>query len=195
MDERPRRKARRAFIARPASNARLTPAITRAIRSLSRHRNTRNSSSVQMAGSFNQAIANSFHPGPKRKCSSRAIAQREFRFLTIQMDPRFKTAAVVRTIPLPNFLVMGVNHIWTGYDHFCFIRPTHSHRNFASSFKTSLLHDSHSITLAVATLSCPVLEPDWSNHSSLRRSFMWHRKSAAWRNDPKGRWLLTFAFA
>src|SRR5262249_42997101 len=57
--------------------------------------------------------------------------------VTIQMDPAdSKPSAVVRNNSFADFLVMGVKHIWTGYDHLLFLFGLLIvTSNFASSFK------------------------------------------------------------
>ena len=56
---------------------------------------------------------------------------------------------------MPDFLVMGVKHIWTGYDHLLFLLGLLIvTRNFSSAVKIiTCFTIAHSITLAVATLS------------------------------------------
>jgi hydrogenase/urease accessory protein HupE len=117
--------------------------------------------------------------------------------VTIQMDPvDSKPAAVVRNNSFADFLVMGVKHIWTGYDHLLFLFGLLIvTRNFVSSFKIiTCFTIAHSITLAVATLSMVqfssrVVEP------LIAVSIVYVGIENLIRgDDPKGRWLLTFAF-
>jgi len=113
------------------------------------------------------------------------------------MDPAdSKPAAVVRNNSFADFLVMGVKHIWTGYDHLLFLFGLLIvTRNFASSFKIiTCFTIAHSITLAVATLSLVqfssrIVEP------LIAASIVYVGIENLLRgDDPKGRWLLTFAF-
>lgn len=117
--------------------------------------------------------------------------------VTIQMNPAdSKPAAVVRNNSFADFLVMGVKHIWTGYDHLLFLFGLLIvTRNFVSSFKIiTCFTIAHSITLAVATLSMVqfssrVVEP------LIAASIVYVGVENLVRgDDPKGRWLLTFAF-
>lgn len=95
-----------------------------------------------------------------------------------------------------DFLVMGVKHIWTGYDHLLFLFGLLIvTRNFSSSFKIiTCFTIAHSITLAVATLSLVqfssrIVEP------LIAASIVYVGIENLIRgDDPKGRWLLTFAF-
>lgn len=117
--------------------------------------------------------------------------------VTIQMNPAdSKPAAVVRNNSFADFLVMGVKHIWTGYDHLLFLFGLLIvTRNFVSSFKIiTCFTIAHSITLAVATVSMVqfssrVVEP------LIAASIVYVGIENLVRgDDPKGRWLLTFAF-
>jgi hydrogenase/urease accessory protein HupE len=117
--------------------------------------------------------------------------------VTIQMDPAdSQPVAVVRNNSFADFLVMGVKHIWTGYDHLLFLLGLLIvTRNFASSFKIiTCFTIAHSITLAVATLSLVqfssrIVEP------LIAASIVYVGIENLFRgDDPKGRWLLTFAF-
>lgn len=95
-----------------------------------------------------------------------------------------------------DFLAMGVKHIWTGYDHLLFLFGLMIvTRNFKSSVKIiTCFTIAHSITLAVATLnlveiSSRVVEPLIAAsivYVGLENIFS--------RGEPKGRWVLTFAF-
>jgi hydrogenase/urease accessory protein HupE len=117
--------------------------------------------------------------------------------VTIQMDPvNSKPETVVRNNSFTDFLVMGVKHIWTGYDHLLFLFGLLIvTRNFASSVKIiTCFTIAHSITLAVATLSLVqfssrIVEP------LIAASIVYVGIENLIRgDDPKGRWLLTFAF-
>jgi len=117
--------------------------------------------------------------------------------VTIQMEPvNSSPAAIDRNNSFADFLVMGVKHIWTGYDHLLFLFGLLIvTRNFASSFKIiTCFTIAHSITLAVATLSLVkissrIVEP------LIAASIVYVGIENLLRgDDPKGRWLLTFAF-
>lgn len=117
--------------------------------------------------------------------------------VTIQMDPvNSKPETIVRNNSFADFLVMGVKHIWTGYDHLLFLFGLLIvTRNFASSVKIiTCFTIAHSITLAVATLSLVqfssrIVEP------LIAASIVYVGIENLVRgDDPKGRWLLTFAF-
>jgi len=117
--------------------------------------------------------------------------------VTIQMNPAdSKPTDVVQKNAFADFLVMGVKHIWTGYDHLLFLFGLLIvTRNFISSFKIiTCFTIAHSITLTVATLSMVqfssrVVEP------LIAVSIVYVGIENLIRgDDPKGRWLLTFAF-
>jgi len=102
----------------------------------------------------------------------------------------------IRTHTFADFLLLGVKHIWTGYDHLLFLFGLLIvTRNFASSLKIiTCFTIAHSITLAVATLSLVqissrIVEP------LIAASIVYVGLENAFRgDDPNGRWLLTFAF-
>ena len=95
-----------------------------------------------------------------------------------------------------DFLLMGVKHIWTGYDHLLFLFGLLIvTRNFTASIKIiTCFTVAHSITLAVSTLSLVhissrIVEP------LIAVSIVYVGIENLLRgDDPKGRWLLTFAF-
>lgn len=120
--------------------------------------------------------------------------------VTIQMDPMQPATTRHTSSSFFEFLQMGVRHIWTGYDHLLFLFGLLIvARNFASSVKIiTCFTIAHSITLAVATLRIiPV-----SDHTSSRvvepliaASIVYVGIENLLRGgQPKGRWLLTFAF-
>ena len=95
-----------------------------------------------------------------------------------------------------NFLAMGVEHIWTGYDHLLFLFGLLVvTRNFKSSIKIiTCFTIAHSLTLAIATLnlvqiSSRLVEP------LIAASIVYVGVENLFsRGEPKGRWVLTFAF-
>jgi hydrogenase/urease accessory protein HupE len=117
--------------------------------------------------------------------------------VTVEMDP-VETAAAPRPVShsFADFLVMGVEHIWKGYDHLLFLFGLLIvTRNFKSSVKIiTCFTIAHSITLAVATLSLVhissrIVEP------LIAASIVYVGIENLLRgDDPKGRWLLTFGF-
>jgi hydrogenase/urease accessory protein HupE len=117
--------------------------------------------------------------------------------VTVHVDAVSATpASVGHANSFADFLVMGVKHIWTGYDHLLFLFGLLIvTRNFASSLKIiTCFTIAHSITLAVATLSLVqfssrIVEP------LIAASIVYVGIENLVRgDDPKGRWLLTFAF-
>jgi hydrogenase/urease accessory protein HupE len=117
--------------------------------------------------------------------------------ITVQMDAaEAKPMAEATKTSFADFLVMGVKHIWTGYDHLLFLFGLLIvTKNFGSSVKIiTCFTIAHSITLAVATLSLVqissrIVEP------LIAASIVYVGVENLFRgDDPKGRWLLTFAF-
>jgi hydrogenase/urease accessory protein HupE len=117
--------------------------------------------------------------------------------VTIQRNvAKAQAAAPAIRSSFADFLLMGVKHIWTGYDHLLFLFGLLIvTRNFASSAKIiTCFTIAHSITLALATLSLVqissrIVEP------LIAASIVYVGIENLLRgDDPKGRWLLTFAF-
>ena len=119
--------------------------------------------------------------------------------LTIEMGK--VTSSVAKTSDAPKqsftgFLALGVEHILTGYDHLLFL--------FALLIVTSRFMPAlkiitcftiaHSITLAIATLNV-VHIPSRIVEPLIAASIVYVGIENLFRgDDPKGRWLLTFAF-
>ena len=117
--------------------------------------------------------------------------------VTLQMDAlNAQSPGTSHKNSFADFLLMGVKHIWTGYDHLLFLFGLLIvTRNFGSSVKIiTCFTIAHSITLAVATLSLVqfsrrIVEP------LIAASIVYVGIENLFRgDDPKGRWLLTFAF-
>jgi len=94
------------------------------------------------------------------------------------------------------FLMLGVKHIWTGYDHLLFLSALLLVcRNFKSAIQVvTCFTVAHSLTLAFATLnlvwvSSRVVEP------AIAASIIYVGVENLLRPEgPKGRWLVTFLF-
>ena len=95
------------------------------------------------------------------------------------------------------FLKLGVEHIWTGYDHLLFLfallivcRSFRSIVGIVSCFTIA-----HSATLALATLNLVNL-PSRLVESAIAASIVFVGLENLWRRgeEPRGRWALTFAF-
>ena len=117
--------------------------------------------------------------------------------ITLQLAPAAeKPLAASKSNSFADFLVLGVRHIWTGYDHLLFLLGLLIvTRNFVSSLKIITCFTlAHSITLAVATLSLvhlssKVVEP------LIAASIVYVGVENLLRgDDAKGRWLLAFGF-
>jgi hydrogenase/urease accessory protein HupE len=94
------------------------------------------------------------------------------------------------------FLRLGVEHILTGYDHLLFLLGLLIvARTFASSLAIiTSFTIAHSITLAVATLDL-IQIPGRIIEPLIAGTIVYVGLENLFRNDdPKGRWLLTFAF-
>jgi len=116
---------------------------------------------------------------------------------------QFAPAAAATTTPSPatlpsfaGFLKLGVEHILTGYDHllFLFALLVVTSR-FTSALKIiTCFTVAHTITLVVATVSSVQISSRLVE-SLIAASIVYVALENLLRgNDPKGRWLLTFAF-
>jgi hypothetical protein len=98
------------------------------------------------------------------------------------------------------FLKMGVSHIWTGYDHLLFLFGLLIvTKNFRSSVTIiTCFTIAHSISLAAATLNLVPVTPHFSSkvvEPLIAVSIIYVGVENLIRSgEPKGRWLLTFAF-
>ena len=136
---------------------------------------------------------------PKGEALAERLLSANSDTVTVQMD-QGETKPAPRLNENRNsfadFLMMGVKHIWTGYDHLLFLFGLLIvTRNFSSSIElVTCFTIAHSITLAVATLSLVqvssrIVEP------LIAASIVYVGIENLFRgDDPKGRWLLTFAF-
>jgi len=135
-----------------------------------------------------------------RKSGGESIAESLLSAHAAEMSVELSGTATAERSPTEtsflDFLVMGVKHIWTGYDHLLFLFGLMIvTRNFKASVKIiTCFTIAHSITLAVATLnlveiSSRIIEP------LIAASIVFvGLENIFSRGEPKGRWMLTFAF-
>ena len=106
-------------------------------------------------------------------------------------------AEPVETPTFWGFLQLGVEHIWTGYDHLLFLFALlvvcRSFRSIVAIITCFTL--AHSITLALATLEVVNL-PSRFVEAAIAASIIFVGLENVVRRgaEPKGRWALTFAF-
>ena len=95
------------------------------------------------------------------------------------------------------FIKLGIEHIWTGFDHLLFLfalllvcRSFRSIVGIVSCFTLA-----HSLTLALATLNIVNL-PSRLVEAAIAASIVFVGVENLWRRgeEPRGRWALTFAF-
>ena len=95
------------------------------------------------------------------------------------------------------FIRLGVEHIWTGYDHLLFLFALlivcRSFRSIVGIISCFTL--AHSLTLALATLNV-VNMPSRLVEPAIAASIVFVGAENLWRRgeEPRGRWALTFAF-
>jgi len=127
------------------------------------------------------------------------LLSRNSTLIVVQFDPGAAATTTPSPATLPSFagfLKLGVEHILTGYDHllFLFVLLVVTSR-FTSALKIiTCFTVAHTITLVVATvssvqISSRLVEP------LIAASIVYVALENLLRgDDPKGRWLLTFAF-
>jgi hydrogenase/urease accessory protein HupE len=151
------------------------------------------------------SILGQFSPGHRQlfsildasgaKLAERLVSSRA-NSITIELDRPGAAPAARPTNAFFGFLKMGVEHIWTGYDHLLFLFALLLVTgNFLSSAKIITCFTlAHSITLALATLNL-VQIPSRLVEPLIAASIVYVGVENLLRRDgPKGRWLLTFAF-
>ena len=120
--------------------------------------------------------------------------------ITIQMDLADPKSPPSKKTSFAGFLAMGVQHIWTGYDHLLFLFGLLIvTRNFKSSVTIiTCFTIAHSISLAAATLNLVPVSDHFSSRvvePAIAASIVYVGIENLIRGgDPKGRWLLTFGF-
>jgi len=133
----------------------------------------------------------------------------------IQVDAGPSSPAATNTVPAPaaetappstptkstgsafrQFVLLGVEHIGTGYDHLLFLFAllvvTRSFRSALVVITAFTL--AHSITLAVATFNLVQLPARYTEPLIAATIVYVGVENLARRGDPHGRWMLTFAF-
>ncbi|MEO5802912.1 MAG: HupE/UreJ family protein [Verrucomicrobiota bacterium] len=94
------------------------------------------------------------------------------------------------------FFVLGIHHIWTGYDHLLFLFALLIVcDSFASIAKiVTCFTLAHSLTLALATLNIVQIRSDIIEPTIAASIVYVGLENILRKGHPKGRWLLTFAF-
>jgi hypothetical protein len=121
--------------------------------------------------------------------------------IKVEMDmAEPKPPAATEKMSFVGFLKMGIQHIWTGYDHLLFLFGLLIvTRNFKSSITIiTCFTIAHSISLAAATLNLVPVSGRFSSRivePAIAASIVYVGIENLVRGgDPKGRWLLTFGF-
>jgi hydrogenase/urease accessory protein HupE len=117
-------------------------------------------------------------------------------FASLEIEPAATIAAEPAHNSFLGFVAMGVEHIWTGYDHLLFLFGLLAvTRNLRTVIKIiTCFTVAHSLTLALAALnvvnlSSRLVEP------AIAASIVFVGVENFLRNgEPKGRWLLTLLF-
>jgi hydrogenase/urease accessory protein HupE len=98
--------------------------------------------------------------------------------------------------PFRQFLWLGVEHIWTGYDHLLFLFAL---LIVVSGFRPAAViitcfTVAHSVTLGLATLDVVNLPSRWVEPFIAATIIYVGAENLIRREGPRGRWLLTFGF-
>lgn len=95
------------------------------------------------------------------------------------------------------FLKLGVEHIWTGYDHLLFLLALLIVcQTFRSTFAiVTCFTIAHSLTLGLATFSLVLISPQWVEPMIAASIVIVGVENLVRRGkEPKGRWMVTFGF-
>ncbi len=101
----------------------------------------------------------------------------------------------LRLQSVPNFVLLGVEHIFTGYDHILFLISLlllgDGFRNLVKIVTAFTI--AHSITLTLAVLNLVTAPPAFIE-SAIAFSIVYVAAENLWRKEVKNRWLMTFGF-
>ena len=116
--------------------------------------------------------------------------------IIIQFDGAASAPTQQPAPPLANFILMGLEHIGTGYDHLLFLFAllvvTRTFRSALVVITAFTL--AHTITLAVATFNWVTISPNLTE-PAIALTIVYVGLENLWRHgDPHRRWLLTFSF-
>ncbi|HTL72993.1 MAG TPA: HupE/UreJ family protein, partial [bacterium] len=116
---------------------------------------------------------------------------------TVALPLNSETAAPAKAAhTFADFVLMGIEHIGTGYDHLLFLFAllvvTRSFRSALAVITAFTL--AHSITLAISTFNLYTLSPRMTE-PLIAATIVYVGLENLWRRgDPHQRWLLTFSF-
>ena len=134
--------------------------------------------------------------GPLNETLAERLISQDFPAISIALDPETIVARETAPRTFVGFLVLGVEHIGMGYDHLLFLFGL---LIVARGFKSSLLIITcftlaHTITLGVATFGWFALRPAITEPLIALSIVYVGVENLLCKGEPKGRWLLTFAF-
>ena len=114
----------------------------------------------------------------------------------IQLEQTNISATQQPTLTFANFILMGLEHIGTGYDHLLFLFALLVvTRTFRSALVViTAFTVAHTITLAVATFNWVTISPNLTE-PAIALTIVYVGLENLWRHgNPHRRWLLTFCF-
>jgi len=134
--------------------------------------------------------------GPLEEILAERLINQDSPVITIVLDSETIAAREGAPQTFLGFLILGVEHIGMGYDHLLFLFAL---LIVTRTFKASLLVITsftlaHTITLGVATLGWFALKPSITEPLIALSIVYVGVENLLRKGEPKGRWLLTFAF-
>jgi hypothetical protein len=134
--------------------------------------------------------------GPQGETLAERLVNQDSPSISIVLDKADDAATDEAPQTFLGFLKLGVEHIGTGYDHLLFLFGL---LIVARTFKSSLVVITcftlaHAITLGVATFGWFALRPSITEPLIALSIVYVGVENLVRHGEPKGRWLLTFAF-
>ncbi|TAL01344.1 MAG: HupE/UreJ family protein [Verrucomicrobia bacterium] len=134
--------------------------------------------------------------GPQGETLAERLVSQDSPSISVVLDAANGTPQSEAPQTFLGFLKLGIEHIGTGYDHLLFLFGL---LIVAKNFRSSLLIIScftvaHTITLGVATFGLFALRPTITEPAIALSIVYVGVENLLRHGEPKGRWLLTFAF-
>jgi hypothetical protein len=134
--------------------------------------------------------------GPQGETLAERLVSQDAASISILLDSGITAPSEAAPQTFLEFLKLGVEHIGTGYDHLLFLFGL---LIVAKNFRSSLIIIScftlaHTLTLGVATFGLFALKPSLTEPAIALSIVYVGVENLLRHGEPKGRWLLTFAF-
>ncbi len=121
--------------------------------------------------------------------------ENEVVFTRSQPDHLYVTGSVTSVKrQIAQYLKLGVEHIFLGYDHIAFLLALLFVRRFVDLLKiVTAFTVAHTITLALAVLQIVTIPPQWVE-IGIAVTIMYVAAENFWTTETRYRWMLTFGF-